>query len=210
MKVDEAKQVLDWLASYREAQGTDTALRPADFGQWLQQQEPGAEAPPPAADGLISMHLGFMANYAAFYARRLFRETAIYSMTDWAFLATLLQMGPMSKTELIQHNILEKSSGTEVLKRLQKQGFIEEARHPEDGRIRIVRLTAKGKSTVEAANERIQPMGQLVTGDLSAADKQQLLRLLQRLHQFHQPIFREKKEAEIARLLGLPEGESPA
>ena len=131
MKVEDAKTVLDWLAAYRETVGEERALEPAAFAAWLQMQaEERAASTAPPLDGLISMHFGFMANYAAFYARRLFRQSDIYSMTDWAFLATLQQVGAMKKSALIQHNILEKSSCTEVLKRLKKQGFIEEAARP--------------------------------------------------------------------------------
>lgn len=202
MKVEEVKTVLDWLDAYRGAVGEGQALEPVAFAEWLQMQaERRAESTGPPVDGLISMHLGFMANYANFYARRLFRQSAIYSMTDWAFLATLQQVGAMKKSALIQHNILEKSSGTEVLKRLLKQGFIEEQPDPDDRRAKQVRLTEAGKSAVNEANAKVFPMGKVVTGNLTPAEKQTLLGLLQKLHRFHEPIFREYSEEELAALL---------
>jgi len=202
MKIEEAKTVLDWLAEYRGAVGEERALEPAAFAEWLQMQaEEPSVSPAPPPDGLISMHFGFMANYAAFYARRLFRHSDIYSMTDWAFLATLQQVGAMKKSALIQHNILEKSSGTEVLKRLLKQGFIEEQPDPGDRRAKQVRLTEAGKSAVNEANAKVFPMGKVVTGNLTSAEKQTLLGLLQKLHRFHGPIFKEYSEEELADLL---------
>ena len=203
MKVEDAKTVLEWLAAYRETVGEERALEPAAFAAWLQMQaEERAASTAPPLDGLISMHFGFMANYAAFYARRLFRQSDIYSMTDWAFLATLQQVGAMKKSALIQHNILEKSSGTEVLKRLKKQGFIEEQPDPDDRRAKQVRLTPAGEAAVDAANQLVFPMGKIVTGDLKPAEKRILLGLLQRLHRFHEPIFKEYSEEELAELLG--------
>jgi len=203
MQVEEAKTVLDWLAAYREAKGDKAPLDERTFAKWLATQGGvTGEAPENANwDGLISMHLGFMANYATFYARRLFRQSDIYSMTDWAFLATLQQTGAMKKSALIQHNILEKSSGTEVLKRLLKQGFIEEQPDPDDRRAKQVRLTESGKAAVNEANAKVFPMGKVVTGNLTAAEKQTLLSLLQKLHRFHDPIFKGYTEEELVELL---------
>jgi len=137
MKAQEVKQVIDWLEQYRQNSGA-TPLAAADFAEWLHGQEGGEEPVlPPNADGLISMYLGFMANYAAFYARRVFRQLDLYSMTDWAFLATLQRASQLTKSDLIQQNILEKSTGTEVLKRLGKQGYIRELPNPEDRRAKL-------------------------------------------------------------------------
>ncbi len=205
MKIEDAKQVLDWLGAFQE-QDKDKTLSPVAFGEWLQQQGEAAPQPavlPPNTDGLISMFFGFMANYAAYYARRIFRHLDLYSMTDWAFLATLEQKEPLTKSVLIQKNILEKSTGTEVLKRLKKQGYIEELSNPEDRRAKLVRLSDKGRKVVAEANARIIPMGEVVTGDLTTAEKQQLLNLLQKLHRFHQPIFEGADERELQALLHL-------
>ncbi len=202
MKAEEVKQVVEWLDQYGKGRGAGP-LRAADFGAWLRSQAEGKEEPtlPPNADGLISMYLGFMANYAAFYARRVFRQLDLYSMTDWAFLATLQRAGQLTKSDLIQQNILEKSTGTEVLKRLAKQGYIRELPNPEDRRAKFVQLTTEGKRVVEEANQRILPMGQVVTGDLTEGEKGQLLALLQKLHYFHKPIFAAKDESAILELL---------
>jgi DNA-binding MarR family transcriptional regulator len=205
MKGEDAKQVIDWLEAYQEEEGAST-VSPTAFGKWLQQQNPNAGAGSGASsnvDGLISMYFGFMSNYATYYARRVFRHLDLYSLTDWAFLATLEQEEPLTKTALIQKNILEKSTGTEVLKRLKRQGFIEELPNPEDRRAKLVRLSEKGQVVVAEANARIRPMGQVVTGDLSAAEKQQLLTLLHKLHRFHRPIFESGNEAALRGLLQL-------
>jgi DNA-binding MarR family transcriptional regulator len=205
MKIEDAKQVIDWLGAFQEQHKAEH-LSPVAFGEWLQQQghSSGGEASlPPNTDGLISMFFGFMANYAAYYARRVFRHLDLYSLTDWAFLATLEQEAPLTKSALIQKNILEKSTGTEVLKRLKKQGYIEELPNPEDRRAKLVRLSDRGRKVVAEANARIMPMGEVVTGDLTTAEKQQLLNLLQKLHRFHQPIFEGADERELQALLHL-------
>lgn len=205
MKAEDAKQVIDWLGAFQEKQG-EANLSPAAFGEWLKQQGGNASqgaSLPPNTDGLISMFFGFMANYATYYARRVFRHLDLYSMTDWAFLATLEQEEPLTKSVLIQKNILEKSTGTEVLKRLKKQGYIEELPNPEDRRAKLVRLSDRGRKVVAEANARIMPMGEVVTGDLTTAEKQQLLALLQKLHQFHQPIFEGADERKLQNMLKL-------
>lgn len=205
MKAEDAKKVLDWLEAFQQKRGYK-ALTASAFGEWLLKEEEGTgtkDSLPPNTDGLISMFFGFMANYATYYARRIFRHLDLYSMTDWAFLATLEREAPLTKSALIQKNILEKSTGTEVLKRLKKQGYIEELPNDEDRRAKLVRLTQAGREAVEEANARIRPMGQVVTGELTNAEKLQLLMLLQKLHQFHQPIFESGDEAKVSELLQL-------
>ena len=205
MTAEDAKKVLFWLESYQEQQGK-AGVEPAAFGEWLSNQEAeNQDNPelPPNNDGLISMYFGFMANYAAFYARRIFRQLDLYSLTDWAFLATLRQEEPMTKSALIKRNILEKSTGTEVLKRLKSQGFIEEMPNPEDRRVKWVQLSEKGREMIAEANAFILPMGNVIAGDLTPVEKQELLKLLQKLHLFHEPIFGDADEGELNQLLGL-------
>jgi hypothetical protein len=67
----------------------------------------------------------------------------------------------------------------------------------------LVRLSGKGQKIVAEANARIMPMGEVVTGDLTSAEKQQLLVLLQKLHQFHQPIFEGADERKLQDMLKL-------
>ncbi len=197
MQKEQILQVLDWLEAYGPEEGEQ--LSPKAFGLWLQRQtgEGANSSPESNIEGLISMHLGFMANYAAFYGRRVFKGSELYSFTDWAFLATLSQAGAMTKSALIQANILEKSTGTEVIKRLHRQQFIREEPNPEDRRARLVLLSEKGRAVLQEANERVFPLGKIITGTLSEKEKQSLLRILQKLHAFHAPLFKARDDEKF-------------
>jgi hypothetical protein len=49
---------------------------------------------------------------------------------------------------------------------------------------------------------RMNQVATLVGGDLSVAEKQQLVGLLQRLHLFHNPLFLNEHDTPVEKLLG--------
>ena len=51
--------------------------------------------------------------------------------------------------------------------------------------------------------ERMQKIGELIVGDLEENEKLQLVSFLNRLNDFHQPIYHENKKEDIEQLLSF-------
>lgn len=199
MSADFIRKLLDFAEAYESNGGNTDVFDPEDFTSWLitnQSRLSKDAAEPefgPPVNGLIAMYLSFMARYAQFYGRRVFRDTAIYSEDDWGVLISLFPDQQLKKADLMRACIMEKSSGNEVLKRMLKQGLLREKPHPSDKRSKLVELTDAGRVAFESVQDRILKLSDTVVGDLTAEEKADLLHILNKLHRFHKPVFEAAK-----------------
>lgn len=208
------RKLLDMAEAYEQENGEQQDLDRQKFTAWLvtksfravgtASEYPGTDQDAgPRVAGTIAMLLGFMGQYATFYARRIFRRSAIYSLDDFGVLISLHPDRKRTKTETLKECRLEKSSGNEVLKRLLKQHLIQETNHPIDRRSKVIELTEQGREAFIQVWEPIVRMSNVVAGDLTPEEQLLLLHLLGKLNRFHQPIFEQGKEEAVEQLLGL-------
>lgn len=207
MQTDFIRKLLDLAEGYESDGGNTQVFDQEDFVSWLitnhqrKPRETTATDFGPPVNGLIAMYLSFMARYAQFYNRRLFRHSVIYAEDDWGVLVTLYPNQQLKKTDVIRGCIMEKSSGNEVLKRLLKQGLLQEQEHPSDKRSKLIELTDAGRAAFEAVEGGIYKLSDVVVADLSEEEKGVFLQLLNKLHRFHKPIFEEGDEERLERML---------
>jgi len=207
MQADFIHKLIDLAAAYEAGGGNTEIFDREDFVSWLITSRQGrTEAPAmvsgPPTHGLIAMYLSFMARYAQFYSKRVFRGSLIYSVDDWGVLVSLYPNQQRKKTDVIRACIMEKSSGNEVLKRLLKQGFLQEREHPNDKRSKLIELTEAGRAAFESVQGGIEGLSNIVVADLNTEEKERLLQILNKLHRFHKPVFEEGDKAMLERMLG--------
>jgi MarR family 2-MHQ and catechol resistance regulon transcriptional repressor len=70
------------------------------------------------------------------------------TLTQFAVLEALYHLGPMSLTDIAQKVLTTGGNLTMVVGNLEKQGLAKRQRCPEDRRVLIVVLTAKGKTLI--------------------------------------------------------------
>lgn len=216
------KQLLDQVEAYAQ----QLPAAPADLGQfaaWLHTRlAPAPPSAPPHADVLhrshetmevqISKLVVFMNRYARVYSRLALAGSPLLTIDDFAYLASLYRLQPLSKTELITRNVHEKASGTEVIKRLLANGLVAEQPHATDRRRKQLSVTEAGHQVLHRVVGRMAQAARMVVGDLGAEEQGQLLYLLRRLDQFHLPIFLAPRPESFEELLQLwlPAGSAAA
>jgi len=84
------------------------------------------------------------ANAARSYASRSLGDTGV-TLTQFAVLEALYHLGPMSLSDIAQKVLTTGGNLTMVVGNLEKQGLARRQPSPEDRRMLIVVLTAKGK-----------------------------------------------------------------
>jgi len=207
MQTDFIRKLLDLADAYESGGGNTGEFVQEDFASWLitgrlqhsrEVSDPGFGPP---VNGMIAMYLSFMARYAQFYSRRVFRDTVVYSEDDWGVLVSLYPDARLKKTDVMRGCIMEKSSGNEVLKRMLKKGLLREHPHPEDGRSKLIELTDAGRAAFESVQGRIVKLSDAVVADLTEEEKAGLLELLVKLNRYHKPIFENADEAMLGELL---------
>lgn len=201
------KKSIDWIEKFENQLTGDEIWDDKKFADWL-VKELGAKDEPIAVEKTksnpkIMLNIFFMYKYASFYSRKIFKNSVIYSIDDFSFLASLLPDKKMRKADVIRKNVAEKSSGNEVLKRLLKQNLIKETDNPADKRSKLLEITPQGFKEIDAIRNQMFNMAALVDGNLTEEEKSNMLNMLAKLNDFHRPIFDLNDENFINQKLGI-------
>jgi DNA-binding MarR family transcriptional regulator len=109
-----------------------------------------------------------------------------HGIEPWEFdvLAALRRAGPpyeLSPGRLLRETLVTSGTMTNRVDRLTARGYVERSPDPEDRRGVIVRLTAEGKTAVDAAFEALLEAERLLLADLPSRDQTRLASLLRTL-----------------------------
>ena len=102
---------------------------------------------------------------------------------------------------MIQNQIMEKTSGTDIINRLLKQGLIEQYDDSVDKRSVRVQITQAGRIELLSIMPNMQMVSQIVAGNLTETEKNMLAYSLRKLEVFHNDIFMNKKGNDLSDLL---------
>ncbi|PWG78923.1 MarR family winged helix-turn-helix transcriptional regulator [Pararcticibacter amylolyticus] len=202
------KEVVDLIRDF-EADNTATESFSNDidgFRQWIQNgsfsndtiNEPHWEGKMSgrSPDSVINTLIVHMNRYAKSYSRAAIYGSGFSTQDDFIYLITLKAFGAMTKTELIKKNIHDKPAGIKVINRLVANNWAEQKDSERDKRSKVISITKKGLIALEKQMGKIRRATKIVTGNLDTKEKMQLISLLQKLEDFHKPIY--EKNPDIA------------
>jgi len=126
--------------------------------------------------------------FAKHYMKKAFVGSEIKTIDEFGFLASLLKQKSLMKNELINQHLLETSSGSEILKRLIKNGLVQEMPDAIDKRAKRVSLTQKGIETVMGSFDEMHKISEIIVGNLKDDELKQALQVFNKLTYFHQHI----------------------
>ena len=197
-----------------EMGGNSASSGLSDFANWLKEQMQNEQEIPEArklngelplekslgpqepAEVEITRLIVFMYRYAKTYIKQALEGSDIQTADEFAYLASLITRTGMGKSELIQLNIQEKTTGMEILKRLLSMDLIYQYDNPDDKRSKCVAITDKGRAAFFSSVGKMQQVSMLVGGDLREEEKRTLLMALRKLDHFHHDIYTEGKQKE--------------
>lgn len=96
-------------------------------------------------------------------------------------LTSLAEQGPASQATLGRRLWIDRSDLHSILNELERVGLIGRVRDAQDRRRNIVELTARGNATLERLDKRVDAAQRALLEPLSASDRRELRRLLERL-----------------------------
>jgi DNA-binding MarR family transcriptional regulator len=100
---------------------------------------------------------------------------------EFDVLSALRRAGPpyeLTPGQLVRQTLVGSGTTTNRLDRLEARGLIDRRPDPEDGRVRRVRLTDRGRDQVDAAVADLLDRERLLLGGLSESDRNTLAGLL--------------------------------
>jgi MarR family transcriptional regulator, lower aerobic nicotinate degradation pathway regulator len=218
MKYELLKDIVDNLERFElENETKQGSLK--DFGLWLSDQQNAdyqsnngvmevsdlvpedvkitAEHP----DNVIGKLLTFLSRYLKIYLKKGLEGSVLTTGDDFTYLATLLNKGSLTKTELILLSAHEKTSGMEVIKRLLISELIEQTDDEQDKRSKRISLTQKGMGVLMQSFESMEKVGKIAAGDLTNQEKNQLVYLLKKLDNFHNDIYLNHREKGLDEII---------
>lgn len=149
----------------------------------------------------ISILVVMLFRYAKGYIKKALKNSKIKTADDFSFMITLLTYDSMTKMELTNLQIMEKTSGNEIINRLIKLGLVEQSQDENDKRSVRIKLTDAGKKEIISILPQMRIVSQIVIGDLNENEINTLAYMLRKLDHYHNEIFTTKKDVELTELI---------
>ena len=183
-----------FLNSKHKSRNVKTRELGGGYEGYLYEDEYG-----PATD--ISILIVLMFRYAKGYIKKALKDSKIKSADEFSFLMTLMTNESLSKSELIQKQVMEKTSGTEIINRLIKMKLVESFNDSSDKRSVRVKMTTEGRTEIARILPQMQKVSQLVSGNLNETEKNTIAYMLRKLEHYHNDIFINRKDSELEALI---------
>lgn len=137
----------------------------------------------------LSRLIGLIYRYAKEYTKKALEGSDLKTVEEFSFLVILMTYQKLSKTDLILKNVMPKTSGTEVVKRLLKKNLISQFDDENDKRTQLVSITGKGLSELKKVFPQMHLASKVIVGNLSEEEGRTLVFLLEKLEAFHNDLF---------------------
>jgi DNA-binding MarR family transcriptional regulator len=147
----------------------------------------------PDINGRLMIAIRRIGKYHMVYSNKALEETGLDQIEEFGILVTIFNQVNPIKSEAIYNNVMELSSGTNMLNRLKKRGLISEYADQDDKRVKRLKLTSKGKETLGKAKVRVLQVAKLMANVLTDEDKQLCLQLLNPIGDRFVGLFQKQK-----------------
>ncbi|MFD0999448.1 MarR family winged helix-turn-helix transcriptional regulator [Ohtaekwangia kribbensis] len=148
--------------------------------------------------GLLMKVIGRISKLNMLYANMALKDTEVNQIEEFGMLMTIRQNKSPRKTDVIYDNLHELSSGTDMLRRLQKRGLIKEYVDKNDKRSKRVELTTKGERTVEHCYQQIVKNARMMTHELADDDKKLAIQLLKGIEMKYSSLWLQHKSKSFS------------
>lgn len=125
-----------------------------------------------------------LSKFIRFYTRPVLLQNGLASQDDFAILAHVDHLKSCSKKEAIEANIIDPTTGIEIIRRLIKQGLLTERPNETDKRERLISLTGAGQKMLYNIFVGFSGI-QDVMAHLNMAEREHLITVLRSLDDFH-------------------------
>jgi DNA-binding MarR family transcriptional regulator len=136
---------------------------------------------PAVPNAVLLKLMGRLHKINAAYGGVALEGTGLHQLEEMGMLLSIYQLKNPRKTEVIHTNLMELSSGTDMLNRLRQRGYISEVADKEDKRSKRLRLTPAGLAVIDRAAVRLGKMARMMTRDMPEEDQQLCIQLLRNM-----------------------------
>ena len=131
------------------------------------------------------------------YMRIALKETPMPSIESLMICSAVNNLGESRKSDVINYAMLEISTGTDIINRLIKKGFIRQRTDPNDKRSRLLTLSDEGQSALFQSYRKASVAREILLAGLTNEDKELVAHILDPVQQKHAKLSVESKGKTI-------------
>ncbi len=105
------------------------------------------------------------------------------NLTQATMLAYVAEYGPISQTQISDHNGIGRAATGATIDRLERRGLVERRPNPDDRRVWLVALTAAGEALVQQIREVDRRLQSELRSGISRQDRLALANVMNRLQE---------------------------
>ena len=162
---------------------------------------------PPDLDTVFAKLIGRLAGMQTVYSKMALQEIPGFELEWFYFLSSIYHLKEVNKTQIIQYNFTEQTTGIDTLNKLKNQGYIAERPDPEDKRAKLVSLTPAGEQILFRIYQLLHKPTLLMYHDIDHTDKQVVINILKNTEQKHQELLSNARNKSLDDLLAAELGE---
>lgn len=136
------------------------------------------------ADSLAGILIGRLERFVFLQAKPVMKKAGLDNPDDFGLLAALFFKPGVTKGHLLRQALVEPATGTEMLKRMKKAGWVKDMPNPEDGRSSLVYLTEVGYTLMAQCFGELRKIDSVID-ILTDEEKNALINLLGKLEACH-------------------------
>ncbi len=149
-------------------------------------------------EATIAQMLSLLYRISRTYTKKALQGSKLHSEEEYTYLVSLLSAGLVSKTELNQRNALERTTGNEMIRRLQRSGFVRVQEDSRDKRQKLVEITAEGRAELMKVFPPLKSVATLLSSGLDDGQKLYLKNLLKQMTNEHLEKLKELRDAPLS------------
>jgi DNA-binding MarR family transcriptional regulator len=135
-----------------------------------------------------------LSQYIFHYSKPMMRKHGLNSIDDFGYLQNIkAQNGGITKSKLCSLMLHEITTGTDIIKRLLKIGFVKEKLSDEDRRAKLLTITKKGEEVISAISKEFSFMPDTLV-DMPQKDRDILINWLIILDSQHNAKLKEQNK----------------
>lgn len=184
-----------------------------DFRMWLNEKSYQKTTPKFISDkekqqvfdleNEIAKQVILLGRFTKQMIRRGLKDFPQLANEEFTYLYRLMDEETLTKMQLVERNAHEKQTGIEIIKRMVKNNLVEEFPDENDKRTTRLKLTDFGKKMFLESINDVTVTSRVLSAKLEEEEKENLLKLLRKLNEFHFHIYQEYKTAEIDEINSL-------
>lgn len=198
-------ELVTLITAWEEYTQKNTVVSATEFCIYFLAKESNSQLfsglTPPDLNTVFAKLIGRLAGMQTVYSKMALQEIPGFELEWFYFLNSIYQLKEVKKTQIIQYNFTEQTTGIDILNKLKKLGYIAERTDPDDKRAKLVSITKAGEKILFKIYQLLYKPTMLMYNDIDYRDKQVVINILKDTEHKHQELLSNSRNKSIDALL---------